>query len=227
MPASRRHATKTRPGVAALATAGIEILPELVFPEPARQGTSLAKLLRPAPEHFFPGVAHGLRIAQAQAARNADSLMVPWSEWLTAAASNVPLVKFAYYGNPDHKTGALNHSATLPTVENAKLFDVRSRTDGLYYRFATQRHLSAVYGGPKHPVIRVGGVTLHIRHQVAVDFHRDRDAGTPKALLDDLRMHVRGQHVTCVAVPQTSLAIAAAIFESLRIGLADVDRLEF
>jgi glycosyltransferase involved in cell wall biosynthesis len=35
--------------------------------------------------------------------------MVPWSEWLTAACSNVPIVKFAYYGNPDHKTGRMRY----------------------------------------------------------------------------------------------------------------------
>jgi hypothetical protein len=38
-----------------------------------------------------------------------------------------------------------------------------------------------VYGGAKHSVNRVGGVSLHIRHQV--DAHRDGDAGVPKPFL--------------------------------------------
>jgi glycosyltransferase involved in cell wall biosynthesis len=94
-------------GLAALAAVGVEILTELALPAPERQGSALMKLLRPAPEHFYPDVVHGSRIAQALAAWNADVLMVPWSEWLTAACSNVPIVKFAYYGNPDHKTGRM------------------------------------------------------------------------------------------------------------------------
>jgi glycosyltransferase involved in cell wall biosynthesis len=94
-------------GLAALAAVGVDVLTELVVPEPERQGSSLTKLLHPSPEHFYPDVVHGARMAQALAAWNADALMVPWSEWLTAACSNVPIVKFAYYGNPDHKTGRM------------------------------------------------------------------------------------------------------------------------
>jgi Glycosyl transferases group 1 len=95
-------------GVASLAAAGVEVLPELVLPQQQRSSeSSLTKLLHPAPEHFYPDVVYGVRIAEALAAWNADALMVPWSEWLTAACSNVPVVKFAYYGNPDHKTGRM------------------------------------------------------------------------------------------------------------------------
>jgi hypothetical protein len=44
-------------------------------------------------------------------------------------------------GTPVFKTGALNHSATLPTVEIAELFHWQQRTKaGLCYRFATQRY---------------------------------------------------------------------------------------
>ena len=59
-----------------------------------------------------------------------------------------------------------------------------------------------VYGGPHHPVNRRGSLALHIRHQVAVDIHRDRDRGVPKAFLHDLGVDIRSQHVAGVAVPQ-------------------------
>jgi hypothetical protein len=90
-----------------LAAAGVEILPEIVLPVRRSQGSPLAKLLDPKPEHFYPYVDQGAPIAKALAAWNADALMVPWSEWLTAACSTVPVLKFAYYGNPDHKTGRM------------------------------------------------------------------------------------------------------------------------
>jgi glycosyltransferase involved in cell wall biosynthesis len=96
-----------RAALDALVAGGVEVLAELVLPEPERRGTSLAKLLQPSPAHFYPDVVHGNHIARALAQWNADVLMVPWSEWLTAACSNVPIVKFAYYGNPDHKTGRM------------------------------------------------------------------------------------------------------------------------
>lgn len=34
---------------------------------------------------------------------NADALVVPWSEWVTALLADAPVTKFAYYGNPDPK----------------------------------------------------------------------------------------------------------------------------
>lgn len=93
-------------GLAALAEAGVDILPEIVLPMRTTQGSPFVKLVKPKPEHFYPYVDHdGGAIARALASWNADALMVPWSEWLTAACSTVPVLKFAYYGNPDHKTG--------------------------------------------------------------------------------------------------------------------------
>ncbi len=92
-------------GLAALAEAGVEILPQVTLPVRKTKGSPFIKLLDPKPEHFYPYVDQGDVIAQALATWNADALMVPWSEWLTAACSAVPVLKFAYYGNPDHKTG--------------------------------------------------------------------------------------------------------------------------
>lgn len=92
-------------GLATLAESGVDILEEIVLPVQTTQASPLIKLLNPKPEHFYPYVDQGDAIARALASWNADALMVPWSEWLTAACSTVPVLKFAYYGNPDHKTG--------------------------------------------------------------------------------------------------------------------------
>jgi len=45
------------------------------------------------------------------------------------------------------------------------------------------------------------GIGLHVRHQVAVDIHRDRDA-MAEPLLHDLGMDVLGQHVARMAVAE-------------------------
>jgi glycosyltransferase involved in cell wall biosynthesis len=94
-----------RAGATSLAATGIEVLDPVVLPPIARVGNALARLVAPQPEHFYPDVVHGPRIASALASWKADALLVPWSEWLTAACSSVPVLRFAYYGNPDPKTG--------------------------------------------------------------------------------------------------------------------------
>jgi hypothetical protein len=105
-------------------------------------------------------------------------------------------------GTPVFKTGALNHSATLPGVEIARLFVTARRT----YRGLTTDLLpfviAIVYGGSQRAVNRRCGLALHIRHQVAVDVHSDGDRGMAEPLLDDLGMDLGGQHVAGVAVPQ-------------------------
>ena len=92
-------------GAAELASAGVEILPPLLLARAAAVAGPAAKLLHPKPEYFYPDIAHGARIAAALADWRADALLVPWSEWVTAACSTVPVLRFAYYGNPDHKAG--------------------------------------------------------------------------------------------------------------------------
>ncbi len=59
-----------------------------------------------------------------------------------------------------------------------------------------------VYGGTQHIVNSRSGVTLHVRHQVAVSVHRDRDARMAQAFLHDLGMNVGREHVAGVAMPQ-------------------------
>lgn len=151
----------------ALKSVGLEFLPELTLPRPPRRGSAVAKFVRPLPEHFYPDIVHGPAIASALGSWGADVLMVPWSEWLTAACSTVPIVKFAYYGNPDHKTGSarVEHDrrldgpswsntrvrVALPRLERAHLETMRryeilgdvAANDAAYY--ATAGHPNAFY----------------------------------------------------------------------------------
>ena len=73
-------------------------------------------------------------------------------------------------GTPVFKTGALNHSATLPTFENIGLFHVLRRTKRERLAPITTALLpnvvALVYGGAEHPVNRRRSAFLHIRHQV-------------------------------------------------------------
>jgi hypothetical protein len=51
-------------------------------------------------------------------------------------------------------------------------------------------NVSGFLRSPKSGIEFGGGVGLHVRHQMAVCVHRDRDAVMAEPLLDDFRMHV-------------------------------------
>src|ERR1700676_3872751 len=73
-------------------------------------------------------------------------------------------------GTPVFKTGALNHSATLPALESlsfSRLYieqSTNAATALLPFSFS-----ALVYGRAKHAVNRRSRAFLHIRHQVAVN----------------------------------------------------------
>ena len=73
-------------------------------------------------------------------------------------------------------------------------------------RFATHLLPNSVAGTlldqPESIVNACGSVGLHVRHQVGVDVHGDRDARMAESLLNDLRMHIGGQQMRCVGMPQ-------------------------
>ena len=104
------HGPEEEAGRAALAALGVTMLPAITLPAGGKHGNALSKLIAPKPEHFYPDVVHRQRIADALAAWNTDALMVPWSEWLTPVCAEIPVLRFAYYGNPDPKT-ALHRAA--------------------------------------------------------------------------------------------------------------------
>jgi hypothetical protein len=96
-----------RSGLAALKQSGVEVLPALPLPRTPRLGGTLSKLLMPRVEHFYPDVVHGPAIAAALTKWHADALLVPLSEWLTAACSTIPVTRFAYYATrtPNRRAG--------------------------------------------------------------------------------------------------------------------------
>ena len=52
----------------------------------------------------------------------ADAVLIPWSEWLTHTCSELPLLKFAYYGNPDPKSALAQLALTKKYGKRSKVF---------------------------------------------------------------------------------------------------------
>lgn len=83
---------------------GVQILPECRLRAPAQRIAGWRQLLAPTPEQFYPALRDrdlAMRSAEAFAP---DALVIPWSEMATALFADMPVRKYAYYGNPDHKS---------------------------------------------------------------------------------------------------------------------------
>lgn len=90
----------------ALRDNGVEVLEELVLPAPGPKRSALLKLLVPRRSDFYPLSIYSDRLQRECDKFMPDAVFIPWDEQLTAlCAGVVGLVKFAYYGNPDHKAG--------------------------------------------------------------------------------------------------------------------------
>ena len=87
-----------RVGLDSLSRSGVTILPPATIPLSKKARFSLSPRRRYIPDSF-----HGKYIADALANYRPDVIVVPLSEWLTAACSTVPCLRVAYYGNPDPK----------------------------------------------------------------------------------------------------------------------------
>jgi glycosyltransferase involved in cell wall biosynthesis len=175
-----------REGLAALGRSGIDVLPPLVLSRASRTGNSFSKLLAPRTEHFFPDVTLGPAIAEALAKWRPDALLVPLSEWLTAACSTVPAIRFAYYGNPDPKAARwrAEHDLALggSPLAYARLRLALSRLEKAHLEVMRRYHLvgdvaqndAAYYSSSGHPN------AFYIRHvwidRVGEDWRRRRDA---------------------------------------------------
>ena len=140
----------------------------------------------PRVEHFLPDVVHGPAIANALANWHPDALLVPISEWLTAACSTVPVTRFAYYGNPDPKSARwrAEHDLALggsPLV-HARLRVALSRLEKAHLEVMRRYHLvgdvaendAAYYSSSGHPN------AFYIRHvwidRVGEGWRQRRDA---------------------------------------------------
>lgn len=106
----KRHADPAqseveRAGVASLRAAGVTVLDELALDLPPASRPAWRKLLTPKRTDFYPESVFASRVADAIASFQPNMIVVPWSEWITALCADLPVMKFAYYGNPDHKAG--------------------------------------------------------------------------------------------------------------------------
>jgi hypothetical protein len=90
-------------GHRALRSAGVEVLPPLSLPiePPARMRERLGVGGISA---FYPQVKHANLVGAAIESFRPDAIFIPWCEWLTALCAELPVTKFAYYGNPDAKS---------------------------------------------------------------------------------------------------------------------------
>jgi hypothetical protein len=94
-------------------TAGIRALSALgvTFPDPfllepvSSPRSRLARWITPQELDFYPEIAQRPAAAKAAMAFRPDLIFIPWSESATALFADVPVKKFAYYGNPDPKSG--------------------------------------------------------------------------------------------------------------------------
>lgn len=94
-----------RAGAASLRAAGVTVLDELSLGPPPGPRPVWRKLIAPRRSDFYPESVFASNVQDAITSFQPDMIVVPWSEWITALCADLPVMKFAYYGNPDHKAG--------------------------------------------------------------------------------------------------------------------------
>lgn len=107
-------------GIEDLRSAGIDILDEIQL-----QQTKSKSILRrifsiPKIADKYPQYNQKNKIENEVMKWGADAVLIPWSEWLTHTCSELPVIKFAYYGNPDPKS-ALAQLALTKAYENPSI----------------------------------------------------------------------------------------------------------
>jgi glycosyltransferase involved in cell wall biosynthesis len=93
-------------GLTELKGVGVDVLTPVQLPVGAASRPAWLKLISSRRSDFYPDSIHLGLVYREVEKFSPDMLLVPWSEWLTALCANFPVKKFAYYGNPDHKSGA-------------------------------------------------------------------------------------------------------------------------
>jgi glycosyltransferase involved in cell wall biosynthesis len=91
-------------GIRQLSDRGVEFLdPFTVRKHPQRARP--ARWLAPIESDFYPEVSQRLAAEKAAMKFEPDLIFIPWSEIGVSLFANLPVTKFAYYGNPDPKSG--------------------------------------------------------------------------------------------------------------------------
>lgn len=94
-----------RKGMQELRALGVEFLEPLVSPKPAPGRRSrLGFWLFPKETDYYPEAVQRPSATVAAMAFHPDLVFIPWSETATSLFSDVPVAKYAYYGNPDPKS---------------------------------------------------------------------------------------------------------------------------
>ena len=83
---------------------GVRVHQDLMLPQTPQKRHVLKKLFNPKKSDFYPESVFSDLVEEAVNNIDPDYVFIPWSEWLTACCSSLKYKKFAYYGNPDHKT---------------------------------------------------------------------------------------------------------------------------
>jgi hypothetical protein len=93
-------------GLRELRALGVEILkPVVISKATAQRRSRVGFWLFPKETDFYPEAAQRAVAQAAAMAFHPDMIFIPWSETTTSLFSDVPVKKFAYYGNPDPKSG--------------------------------------------------------------------------------------------------------------------------
>jgi glycosyltransferase involved in cell wall biosynthesis len=87
-----------------LKKSGVDILDNILLEPIPRRNIPERFFSMPNIADKYPQYNHRGKIQELSFTWGADAVLIPWSEWLTHACSDIPLIKFAYYGNPDPKS---------------------------------------------------------------------------------------------------------------------------
>lgn len=88
-----------------LVALGVEFLPPFIYSVESRTRPRLARWLAPQEADFYPEARYRIAATAAAMGFRPDLVFIPWSERATALFADLPVKKFAYYGNPDPKAG--------------------------------------------------------------------------------------------------------------------------
>ncbi|MBI4994119.1 hypothetical protein HZC21_00535 [Candidatus Peregrinibacteria bacterium] len=91
-------------GVELLQSQGVNILPAFTLPLTSAKKSALSRILFADLADFYPEIAYRAMTQEKIVSYKPDVLFIPWTEWMTALCADMPVLKFAYYGNPDAKS---------------------------------------------------------------------------------------------------------------------------
>lgn len=90
-------------GIEAMKSLGVDVLSPFNMPQFNKRRAKWLRSLSPRFNDFYPGAENMGQIKDVIMVHGADVLFIPLSEWATALCCDVPIIKFAYYSNPDPK----------------------------------------------------------------------------------------------------------------------------